>query len=550
MIAPPTEHDVSNAIEGLRQSFGAARDNASADYRNRAAKTPETRSDYGAAAATRFLKQKSGVRATGSHADYHYRSETEYFRAIETARSMDRDDMTIGAGIRRCVTNILQHGFSPDPQTGIDAVDRNLKQRWADHSNNKDACDIKGKHTLLMQAKLALRHTLVDGDILTLLLNTGQNEQVEATRLRTPPQKRSTRNIIHGVEQNKFRRAIRYHLQNDDVSVDDVRHNYKYESRDAVGSDGLPQVLHTYHPKRVTQSRGVSALSPVLEAIGMHDELQYAKLVQQQVASYIAFIREKPLMWEPPKGYRDPNRYRDSPGYYNESRDTLPMYPGAQINPLPGETVKPFSANVPNEGFFDQAKLILTFVSINLDLPLILFLLDASETNFSGWRGALDQAKMAFRDFQLWFGSDWYRPQYEWKARNWGQEDTFLRRMAANGIPLLSHTWRYPTWPYVEPLKDVQAQLLQVRNGLTSPRRAQAERDRDWEEVSTEIVEDNGLAIVKAKKKAADINAKFADDGNPVHWRELISLPTPDGVQTNLGNDGSQRSSEATGNQE
>jgi hypothetical protein len=63
-----------------------------------------------------------------------------------------------------------------------------------------------------------------------------------------------------------------------------------------------------------------------------------------------------------------------------------------------------------------------------------------------------------------------------------------------------------------------------------------AERGRDWADISTEIVEDNAMAISKAKLGAEKLN-KNIKDGQPVHWRELLSLPTPDGVKVQLTGD-------------
>jgi hypothetical protein len=51
--------------------------------------------------------------------------------------------------------------------------------------------------------------------------------------------------------------------------------------------------------------------------------------------------------------------------------------------------------------------------------------------------------------------------------------------------------------------------------------------------VAGEIVADNGMAIVMALQKAQEINELFPDA--EVHWRELISLPTPDGVTVQIG---------------
>ncbi|MDE2472036.1 MAG: hypothetical protein KGL35_25725, partial [Bradyrhizobium sp.] len=115
--------------------------------------------------------------------------------------------------------------------------------------------------------------------------------------------------------------------------------------------------------------------------------------------------------------------------------------------------------------------------------------------------------------------------------------DRALRAAAKElGDAMFQHTWTKPGWPYIDPLKDGQADLLRQRNALTSPRRLQAERGREWTDVATEIVEDNAFAIRAAKKAAKQINAEFPDD-DPVHWREMISLPTPEGTKLTIRGD-------------
>ncbi|HEX5497895.1 MAG TPA: hypothetical protein VFX03_01670, partial [Thermomicrobiales bacterium] len=158
-------------------------------------------------------------------------------------------------------------------------------------------------------------------------------------------------------------------------------------------------------------------------------------------------------------------------------------------------------------------------------------LLDASETNFSGFRGAVNQARLGYRRNQNWLCERFHEPIYRWKVRQWLADDPALRAAAErSGIDVLRHAWHRPAWPYIDPLKDASADLVRQRNALISPRRLQAERGRDWPTQVREIVEDNALAIRSAKRAARQLNAEFAADGDPVHWRELISLPTPDGV--------------------
>ena len=153
---------------------------------------------------------------------------------------------------------------------------------------------------------------------------------------------------------------------------------------------------------------------------------------------------------------------------------------------------------------------------------------------FSGFRGAVDQARLGWRRNQNSIISRWNQPIYQWKVRQFAAEDPILARAATRSdIKLYAHRWQPPKWPYIDPLKDAGTDLLRMRNALSSPRRIQQERGENWETISTEIVEDNALAIRKAKTAAQAINSDFPDDA-PVHWRELLSLPTPDGVQVNL----------------
>ena len=94
-------------------------------------------------------------------------------------------------------------------------------------------------------------------------------------------------------------------------------------------------------------------------------------------------------------------------------------------------------------------------------------------------------------------------------------------------LDIFSHCWNPPAWNYIEPMKDATADLLRVRNGLISPRRLHNERGRDSVEIMDETIEDNGQAIAKAVKAAKKLSQQT---GEQIHWRELLSLPTPDGV--------------------
>jgi lambda family phage portal protein len=506
---------------------------ASRDKSSLAGYYGQLRNDYSAARASRYRRRRTGLALAGGGADYHYKSEGDFLRLIEYARDFDRNDMVVGQVVDRVVSNTVQGGFTVCPTTGDKAIDLELWNRWQDWSCDPEQCDLAGELSFPQLERLADRAVKVDGDIIGLTLSSGHLQLVEAHRVRTP--RGTKRNVVHGVLLDEARRRQEYWITKDDVDplqpVGRVSEVTPYKVRD---DEGFRQVLHLYNPKRISQTRGITAFAPIFDAVGMHDDAEFARLVQQQVLSCFTVFREKLEYWEgaddvAQRGARTTDTYSDG-----ATRRVEGIAPGTEIRGEKGEKLTGFTPDVPGDGFFQHVKLILTFIGINLGAPLVLVLLDASETNFSGWRGAIDQARMGFCDNQRLLVSRLHCPVWRWKVRQWLADDPALAAAAQRGdIKIFGHSWQPPTFPYIEPYKDAAADLVRVRNGLISPRRLHAEHGRDWETIAEETVADNAYAIRQAKTEAVAINGAFRDE-QPVHWRELLSLPTPDGVSISL----------------
>jgi len=491
----------------------------------------ELRSDYTAANESRFRRRRTGVDAAGTGADYHYRDESKYFKMMEYARDMDRNDAVVGQLIDRAVTNMVQGGFKLDTNTGDKKLDEELWARWQEWATDADQCDLSGELNFYEMEQLVPRQQLVDGDIVVLPVRDGPLQLVEAHRIRTP---RSTKqNVVHGVLMDDSARRLEYWLTKEDlnpnqplIKVSDI---LPYKARDP--KTGERQVLHLYQPYRFSQRRGVTALAPVSDTVGMHDDIQFATLVKAQMAALIAILHERGPDWRPTGDQQKGDREQDTVGGYTKTIEGVSA--GLEIFGDPDEKLSAFSANIPSPEFFPHAMMVLTFIAINLDLPVHVLLLDPSNTNFSGWRGAIDQARLRFKQIQKWFAECFHTPIYRWKVRQWAARDPSLSsRLEAENVRLFGHRWNPPAFAYLEPLTDASADLLQQRNALNSARRIHAARGREWKVVAEEIVADNGMAILLALAKAETINKLYPEAA--VHWRELISLPTPDGVQIAL----------------
>jgi len=500
------------------------------------------RSDYNAAKTSRYRRTRTGVNSVGNNADYHYRTEANYLRMMELARDFARNDMVVGQGIRRVVDNVVNEGFRVKPQTTDEEVDAELAAAWRTWSENPDRCDTAGELDFHAMEQLALRSVIIDGDIFGLLTTQGSIQWAESHRCRTP--KNTTKNVVHGVMLDQNRRRLEYWFTKDDIDplrtisrVSDMR---QVPARD---SNGRRLVLHLYRPERFSQTRGVTHLAPIADAVGMHDDVQFAKLVQQQVVSCFAILAEQSSNTSlaiPDTGTQLGSRSTTTLDD-GTSRTLEGVAPGAIYRGRPGEILKGFSPNVPNAEFFDHATLILTFIAINLDLPLAVLLLDPRQTNFSGWRGAIDQARLSFRRIQRFLVSRMHRPIYQWRVLRHIEENPAGRvaQAYAAGLDVFAHRWHLPSWRYIEPMKDATANLVRSRNAQTSQRRIAAEQSLDWDELTQEIVDDHALLISRAHEKAKELNTKY--DGLGITWRELACLPTPDGVQVSIQPDQQQQ---------
>lgn len=477
------------------------------------------RNDYDAAKKTRFNRTLKGYSSSGSGADYHLRNQTEFLFLIEQARHYDRDDPIVGRGITSVVDNVLQGGPRLDPKTGNDKGNARIVELWGQWSTHPDECDSQKEHKLHAIGELSLRAALVDGDIFNLPLQDGRIQTIEAHRCRTPNTKR---NVALGVLLAESRERLQYWFTKEDISptraVSRVGDMIQYPARDGNGNR---QVFQLYNPKRLTQTRGVTITAPIRHFIGMHDDIQFAKLVQQNVVSCYAIFRELPEVFEgssksDPKGVESTETLSDG-----STREVEGIAPGMEYTGRPGEKLQGFSPNVPNAEYFEHISLILSIIAVNLGIPVQVLLLDANRTNFSGWRGAMDQARVGFTRVYDWTIDGFYDPIYEWKIRQWMDNDPELKRIRwrKKDNPF-GHEWSRPHWPYIEPAKDAKADQTIVDENLNSRRRVLARRGLDIDKIDTEIVADAGQLVERAIEEAIRINEAFPDAG--VEWRELI----------------------------
>jgi lambda family phage portal protein len=429
----------------------------------------------------------------------------------------------VGQLLDRAIDNVLGTGLHLQPMTGDPGLDREQLDYWEAWSSSFQA-DWARRQDWSGLERLALRHRFLDGDCFAILHQTGggdiQSEfplavqVLEGDRVSAPDT--VSDDNVHGVEIDYLTdRVLGYHFtvprrgQRKRHTLGGLWYDTVFYP--AHEETGEPAVLHVYEPSRLTQSRGVTAFHAVFDICGMFEDLNFAKLVQQQVVSCIAvFVQtERDYRW----GNRETENRKDG------TADTFEeLYPGLVTRLRPGEKVESFSPRVPNAEYFEHVRLILRMIGMSLGMPLELVLLDTTDTTFHGYRGALQQAQKGFVGTQVRYPKRFGSPVWRRLLQLWNNQ------AAAGNSKQYRHKWRGEGWPYVDPKTDAEAERVRLRSGLASPRQIQQERGRSWDDVKAEMVEDYASAIELAVERVQKLKEQYPEETFDLTWRDVVSV--------------------------
>jgi len=485
------------------------------------------RAGYRAAQQSRFSALRTGLGGTG---DAHVAGGLDYGRVREISRDMIRNDMVIGQMLERATDNIAKQAM-PIPATGNPDINAVISQEWSDWAKNPALCDTTKMHTFQDQCWAVIHHLLMDGDVFALPTIEDDIPKIQLNEgdwVTSPLGGVRGDGIIHGVEINDLGRPLRYWfspptlLQYESVGIRTSGYG-SHTPRAAFDSDGNPLVFHIRpKPKRISMHRGMPALTPVVELAGQFDDLNFAKILQQQLSACIGTFIERTMANESDTelGPQETVTYGTSTRVYEK------LSPGAVVKGAPGEKLHMIGGSAATSDFMGHMRMLLRMIGANVGMPLCLALLDASETNFHGYRGEITEAREGFKALQArlenYFCAPTYRFFVRWLAfqRGWRLLDSDLVR----------HRWSFTGWSYIKPLEDAQADAYQIENLLGSPRDILAERGLSWEDTVRETVEDQASAIRQAILMAQKISKETGED---ISWRDVLNRKVPQGTTFN-----------------
>ena len=416
---------------------------------------------------------------------------TLVFRSADTLRSRSRDMVrrnpwatnALDAFVGNCIgTGIKPQAMHPDAATK--ELVQALWLKWTDEADASGLTDFYGLQALACRSVMEAGECLIrlrqrlpkDGLSVPLQLQVLEAEHLPTNESRTLG---SGNYIRAGIEFNGIGKRVAYHLfrahpgdtSNPMASTELVR----------VGAES---VLHLFRPLRPGQLRGQPWLTQVLIKLYELDQYDDAELVRKKTAAMFAGFVTK----NAPQDSLLPEVNADATGVAETS-----LEPGTLQVLLPGEDVKfssPADVGATYETFM---RVQLRSIAAGMGITYEQLTGDLTGVNYSSIRAGLLEFRRRCEQYQhqvIVF--QMCRPIWRaWVAAAVGSGALpYVKDLS----PYYDVKWIPPGFAWVDPLKDIKAQIMAVRAGFKSRAEAVSEQGYDAGDIDREIAADNTRA--------------------------------------------------------
>ncbi|MDP3961298.1 MAG: phage portal protein [Pseudorhodobacter sp.] len=395
------------------------------------------------------------------------RTGTETMLAGATLRSRARYAAANNAWLANGVGNLTGALVGPGIEPTGDPEAVAVYNLWADVADADGRTDFRG-----LQAEIA-RGLVVDGEAFLQVIDTAEGprlrlippELIDESRIRDIGDGRF---IVSGVEFNADGSRAAYHVM--PARPTDVFATTRTPVR-------LPaeEILHIFKPLGAGQVRGASWLAPIILPANELDQLQDALAVGAKVAAMLCGF----VVNQNATGGEDPFDGADQPS----------LEPGTLQRLAGGWDVK-FTTPAQVSQVDPLLKLGLRQLAAGLGMPEYMLSGDLSDANYSSLRAGLLPFRQRIEQAQYHvFVPQMLNPIWRLVIR-WAAAAGELPEFESDPRRFLKVEWLPPRPLQVDPLKDTQATVAELEAGLTSRKKAVAERGWALADLDAEIAAD------------------------------------------------------------
>lgn len=426
----------------------------------------------------------------------------------DRSRAATRNDGYAKGAIDKLVTNIIGTGIKPLSQAPDPEFRRLVHARWTAWTDESDA---DGLLDFYGQQAQATRCWLDGGEAFARLrprlLEDGLTVPLQVQVLE-PEMCPHTHDVVTagariraGIEFNGIGKRVAYWFYPHRPEQSEFDYYGNVSELRRIPADS---VIHVYDPQRAGQIRGLPHLTQSLIRLLGIDKFDDAVSLRQQIANlFVAFVKS-------PVGSGDASALYP---LTNAPVDTLNDVPLAQLEPGlvqeldPGDEIE-FSNPPTVQGYADFMRQQLVGVAVASGVPYEVLTGDMRGVNDRTVRVILHEFRRRMQAYQHQIVAHQFCRRI-WRA--W-LERGFLSgalptppSYVADPRPWLAAKWMPQSWPYINPVQDVDAQKAAVRAGFTTRSAVVSEYGEDAEAIDQEQAADN--------ERADDLGLRYDSDG-------------------------------------
>jgi lambda family phage portal protein len=461
---------------------------------------------YEGAATGRRLRN---FRPTSADINTLLAAEGDELRA--RCRFLARNNAWARNAIDAWTSNAVGSGIVPVSKHPRKTVRRNLEQwwlRWTDECDAAGTTDFYGLQQQISNSTLEAGECFVrlrprpnrDGLFVPLQLQVIESEHCPLDRNQIDE---NGNPVVCGIQfDRRGKRTFYWMYRNHPGAENLARLNPVDQDLVQVPAD---KVLHQFKPRRPGQIRGDPWLVPVIVQLYELDQYEDAELVRKKTAAMIThFIRVVTPQDAPTIG-------QDDDGDLGE--DITQVVPGSVVYLKDNEDVTASQATDVGDMYSEFMKQNLYRIAAGIGVSFEMLTGNLSNVNYSSIRAGQLEVRRRIEQYQF------QTLIYQFCRPVWvafleacvfgGLLDA--KEYAANQSDYLDVEWRTPAWAWVDPLKDVQAKILEINNHITSRDAVIHERGEDPETVDSQIeqgIERSGYEPVAVAPGAAPAGAK------------------------------------------
>lgn len=412
---------------------------------------------------------------------------------LARARWLCRNNGYARAALRSWATATVGAGIKPSSLIEDAALKTKVMQTWADWTDETDAEELTDLYGVTRRVS---RETFLAGECFVRLVPRRSKTMVVPLQLQVLPSEQlplwkteqapNGRLVRLGIEFNDFGARSAYWFWRDNPGDATLSFSQAFAANQLMRIPAR-EILHVFDPVEAGQLRGLSGYAAAIVKMFMMDLYDDAELERKkQVARFAAFVTK------PPPDLSNPNLLYE--------RDPMPddpfdwYGPGSVVHLQEGQDVKfsdPADVGPNYEGF--QYRTLLQLCAA-LGVPYAEMSHDLTKATYASSRAGL----LAFRgDVEAFQHSvlvfQFIRPVYERWMRTAvlsGALPITAARFNTEARRLTRFKAITPRAPWVDPLKDRQAEALAVQNGFKSRSDVIEAEGYDAEEVDQRIAED------------------------------------------------------------